>query len=111
HIRSIRGEDEKQRHAYEEMGIPDQLTLVGPFSSFHVLQFDEETQLERDGSMAGPFRGPFGEIQPRRFSFLEPRFDLEGEPNDGDVYFLTADVEVQDAADHLLRAVGTTSFK
>jgi len=111
HIRGVRGDDAGQERALAEMGVPDQYSLVGPFSPFRVLDFDDVAPPEKDGSLDGPFQGPFGRLQPRRFVFRDPRFDLEGEPNDGDVYFLAVDVEAPEPAAHLVRAVGSSSYR
>jgi len=111
HIRGIRGDEAGEARAYAEMGIPDRYTLVGPFSASRVLEFDDLTPPERDGSMEGPFKGPFGPLEPRHFRSRNPRFDVEGETEHGDVYVLAVDLELPAAADHLVRAVGDTTYR
>ncbi|HEY8205906.1 MAG TPA: tetratricopeptide repeat protein [Myxococcaceae bacterium] len=111
HIRGVRGDDDGQARVLAEMGVPDQYTLLGPFSAFHVLDFDDATPPEKDGALSGSFQGPFGRLEPRRFTFRDPRFDLEGEPDDGDIYLLAVDVEAAAPADHFVRAVGTSSYR
>src|SRR5215211_170488 len=48
-----------------EMGTADTWTIAGPFSPFQVLDFDARVAPEVDGSLAGPFQGPYGRITPR----------------------------------------------
>lgn len=111
HISGIRGDDVAQARFLQEMGIPDRYTLVGPFFAFHVLDFDGTIPPEKDGSLSGPFQGPFGRLEPRQFTFRDPRFDLEGETDDGDVYALAVDLEAVEPADHFVRGVGTSSYR
>ncbi|HVE83359.1 MAG TPA: tetratricopeptide repeat protein [Myxococcales bacterium] len=111
HILGVRGDDDGQARALAEMGVPDQYTVLGPFSAYHVLDFDAVVGPEKDGGLDGPFQGPFGKLEPRHLVFRDPRFDLEGEPDDGDVYFLAVDLEVAEGADHFVRAVGNSAYR
>ncbi|HYV48730.1 MAG TPA: tetratricopeptide repeat protein [Myxococcaceae bacterium] len=111
HISSVRGDDAGQARLLAEMGVPNRYTLLGPFSAFHVLEFDGTVPPEKDGSLAGPFTGPFGRLEPRSFTFRDPRFDLEGETDDGDLYVLAVDLDAADSADHFVRGVGTSSYR
>src|SRR6266849_2205545 len=58
-IHSQRENSAAQAQILSELGVADQLTLLGPFSPFHVLGFDVAIPPEQTGGMGPGFVGPF----------------------------------------------------
>ncbi|HEX5746588.1 MAG TPA: DUF3857 domain-containing protein [Archangium sp.] len=110
-ILGLREDRAAQARALKDMGSVDTATLVGPFSPWHLLAFDEPTPPEKDGSMAGPFTGPFGQLVPRTLRAPDSRLDVAGEPASGDIYLMAVDAEVAEAGVYVVRAVSASSFK
>lgn len=111
HIHGIRGDEALQQRTHDEMGVPDQYTVWGPFSAFHWLELEAPIPPEKDGALDGPFQGPYGKLEPRRFQFEDRRFDLDGDPDEGDVYLAAVDVEVKTGAVHLVQVASTSSYQ
>ncbi|HYH96280.1 hypothetical protein [Hyalangium sp.] len=107
----VRGDREGLASSVRDVGAASVATLVGPFSPFHVLAFDEPTPPEKDGSLAGPFTGPYGPLTPRTLEAPDGRHRLEGEPPESDVYILAFDAEVSEGGVYLARTVASSSFK
>ncbi|MBN1205338.1 MAG: tetratricopeptide repeat protein [Myxococcaceae bacterium] len=107
----VRGDAQATATAVQAVGSASVATLLGPFSPYHVLAFDEPTPPEQDGSLVGPFTGPYGPIAPRPLQAPDGRHRLEGEPAESDVYLLAFDAEVPEAGLYLARSVSSSSFK
>ncbi|WP_257452600.1 DUF3857 domain-containing protein [Archangium lipolyticum] len=110
-VLGIRDDRAAQASALKDMGAADTATLLGPFSPWHMLAFDEPTPPEKDGSLAGPFTGPFGPLVPRTLRAPDSRLDVAGEPSTGDVYLMVVDAEVAEAGAYVVRAVTASSHK
>lgn len=110
-ILGLRGDRAGQARALEDMGASDTATLLGPFSPWHLLAFDDVTPPEKDGSLAGPFTGPFGQLVPRTLRAPDGRLDVAGEPAPGDVYLMAVDAEVPEAGVYVVRSVSASSHK
>ncbi|WNG44494.1 DUF3857 domain-containing protein [Archangium minus] len=110
-ILGLRGDRAGQAKALEDMGATGTATVLGPFSPWHLLAFDDLTPPEKDGSLAGPFTGPFGPLVPRTLRAPDSRLDVAGEPGPGDVYLLAVDVEVPEAGVYVVRSVSASSHK
>jgi tetratricopeptide (TPR) repeat protein len=110
-IHIVRGDLEARAAAVKEVGSATVATLVGPFSPYHVLAFDEPTPPEQDGSLVGPFTGPYGPLAPRTLVAPDGRHRLDGEPAESDVYLLAFDAEVPADGLYLARTVSSSSFK
>lgn len=102
---------EAQSATLKEMGTADRLTLLGPFSTYHLLGFDEPIAPEQTGSLAGPLRGPFGDLRPRNFELPDGRLSLAGEGPLGDIYVFAVDVEAPVNAVHVVRSVTSVPHK
>lgn len=85
-------------------GVPTVLTLMGPFSAYHLLELERPTAPEQTGTMA-PARGPFGQLDLRELHFADGRFSLSGEPQSGDVYLVAVDFEAKSAGAYVVRTV------
>jgi len=107
----VRGDREALAAQVKDIGAASVATLVGPFSPFHVLELDEPTPPEKDGSLAGPFTGPYGPLAVRTLVSPDGRHRLEGEPAESDVYLLAFDVEVPEDGLYLARTVSSSTFK
>jgi predicted Zn-dependent protease len=107
----VRGDKEALAAQVKDIGSASVATLVGPFSPLHVLGLDEPTPPEKDGSLAGPFTGPYGPLAIRTLVSPDGRHRLEGEPGESDVYLLAFDVEVPEAGVYLARTVSSSTFK
>jgi tetratricopeptide (TPR) repeat protein len=107
----VRGDRQAQAEAVREVGAATVATLLGPFSPHHVVSFDELTPPEKDGSLVGPFTGPYGPLTPRTLQALDGRHRLEGEPGEADMYLLAFDAEVPQEGVYLARAVSSSSHK
>ena len=88
-----------------------QATLVGPFSAYQFLSFDEPTPPEKDGALGEGLQGAFGPLTLRTLSAPDGRLDLSGEAGDGDVYLLAVDAELPEAGRYVLRAVSSSAHK
>jgi cellulose synthase operon protein C len=110
-IRGQRSEDAAQTATLAAMGITDAYTLLGPFSPYRILSFDQVLPPEKDASLAGPFQGPEGPLQPRILRFPDGRVSLSGSGVRGDAYLVGVDFDVSEPADYALRAVSAGSFK
>jgi tetratricopeptide (TPR) repeat protein len=93
------------------LGVADQLTLIGPFSAYHVLGFDEPIAPEQTGAIEPKLVGPFGELRPRILRLPEGRVSLAGEGPQGDIYVLAVDVEAPADAAHIVRTVTSVPHK
>lgn len=107
----VKGDREGLAAAVKDVGGAHVATLVGPFSLYHSLSFDEPTPPEKDGSLAGPFTGPYGPLTLRTLQAPDSRHQLEGEPGESDVYLLAFDAEVAEEGVYLARAVSASSYK
>ncbi|MDY7226785.1 DUF3858 domain-containing protein [Hyalangium rubrum] len=107
----VRGDKEAAAGVAREVGSATVATLVGPFSPYHVLSFDEATGAEKDGSLAGPFTGPYGALTPRTLLAPDGRHRLDGEPGEADVYLLAFDAEVPTEGLYLARSVSSSAHK
>ena len=110
-IQGYRGADSEQARTLADMGTVDRFTIIGPFSAFHVLEFDQLTAPERNGSVAGPFTGPLGDTAGRIITCPDGRFNLANEGPVGDVYLLAVDLEVRDQDRYVVRAVSASTHK
>ena len=110
-ISGQRGDFAAQDAALAGMGMPTGYSVLGPFSPYHVLEFDAPLPPEKDGSLAGAFHGPGGALVPRTLLFPDSRFSLAGSGARGDMYLLAVDVDVAASALYVLRAVSSSSYK
>ncbi|HZA49482.1 MAG TPA: tetratricopeptide repeat protein, partial [Myxococcaceae bacterium] len=110
-IHANRLDDTAHARVVSEMGAANAWTLAGPFSPFHVLDFDTPVPPEIDGSLAGPFTGPYGRILPRTLRPPDGRASLEGEAEDGNIYVLATDVEVSAPSQYIVRSVSLAAHK
>ncbi len=94
-----------------DLGVADQLTLLGPFSPFHVLGFDQAIPPEQTGAISPNLTGPFGALKPRVLRLPEGRVSLAGEGPQGDIYVLAADLEAPENAVHVLRTITSVPHK
>jgi len=110
-ILGMRDDRAAQARVLKDMGAVDTATLLGPFSPWHLLAFDDTTPPEKDGSLAGPFSGPFGQLVPRTLRAPDSRLDLAGEPAGGDIYLMAVDAEVAEDGVYVARSVSSSSHK
>ncbi|HEX8822568.1 MAG TPA: DUF3857 domain-containing protein [Archangium sp.] len=110
-ILGMREDRAAQARVLKDMGAADTATLLGPFSPWHLLAFDDTTPPEKDGSLAGPFTGPFGQLVPRTLRAPDSRLDVAGEPATGDIYLLAVDAEVPEDGIYVARSVSASSHK
>jgi tetratricopeptide (TPR) repeat protein len=106
-----RGEFQPQAAVLAEMGVPEELTLVGPFSPHHLLGFDDAIGPEQTGSLPAGMHGPFGELKPRFIRAADGRMSLANEAPVGDIYVLAVDLEAPVGAVHVLRSVASVPHK
>jgi len=100
-----------QAELLSAMGIASELTLLGPFSAFHVLDFDRATAPEQTGEISASLSGPFGSLEPRILRLPEGRVSLAAEGSLGDMYVLAVDVEAPADAVHVVRTVTSVAHK
>ncbi len=110
-IQGQRSDMAAQAATLAAMGVPTQFTVLGPFSPYQVLAFDELLGPEKDGSLAGPFTGPFGPLAARTLSFPDGRLNLSAESGEGDLYLLAVDLDVAEGGVHVLRSVTSAPHK
>ncbi|MGQ0508367.1 MAG: hypothetical protein ACT4TC_23965, partial [Myxococcaceae bacterium] len=110
-IHGQRGSLEPQAEQLAAMGVPTQFSLVGPLSPFQVLSFDDVTAPEKDGSLAGPFQGPFGAVTVRTLTFPDGRLNLAAESQDGDVYLAAVDARIAQGGLYVVRSVTNAPHK
>jgi predicted Zn-dependent protease len=110
-IAAQRGDFGKQGETLSDMGVVREFSLVGPFTPFRLLNFDEATAPERDGSLASELNGPEGPLKPRTLRAPEGKFSLSGEPPEGDSFLLVADFDVETSMHAIVRSVGAAPHK
>jgi tetratricopeptide (TPR) repeat protein len=110
-VQVVRGDAKARDAALRELGGVGEASLVGPFSPFHVLSWDEEDPVRKTGSLAGPFTGAFGPLTPRTLRAPDGRLDLGGEPGEGDLYLWAFDAEVTEPGAYVVRSVSGTSHQ
>ncbi len=110
-IALVRGDVKATADIVKAVGAASVATLVGPFSPFHLVTFDDPTPPEQDGSLAGPFTGPYGPLATRTLLAPDGRHRLDGEPAEGDSYVLAFDAELAEGGVYLARTVSSSSFK
>ncbi|WP_164007843.1 DUF3858 domain-containing protein [Pyxidicoccus trucidator] len=110
-VHVVRGDAKARDATLRELGGAGEASLVGPFSPFHVLAWDEQDPVRKDGSVTGPFPSPFGPLPVRTLRAPDGRFDLGGEPGEGDLYLLAIDAEVTEPGAYVVRSVSGTSHQ
>lgn len=85
-------------------GVPTVVTLMGPFSAYHLLELEQATQPEKTG-IVSTTQGPYGQLDLRELHFADGRFSLSGEPAGGDVYLLALDVTSRSPGTYVVRTV------
>ncbi|MFN0063610.1 MAG: hypothetical protein ACKVPX_13970 [Myxococcaceae bacterium] len=94
-----------------DMGIPTEVTHVGPFSPYRLLDFDVESDLEKGAAPAVLKNGPLGEVSPRTLRFPDGRWTLAGEPEHSHGHVFAVDIEVTQGAWHWLRTASPASHR
>ncbi|NVJ00657.1 hypothetical protein HV824_21410 [Myxococcus sp. AM009] len=107
----VRGDAEARDAAMRQLGGVSEVSLVGPFSPFHVLAWDEQTPVSQSGSLAGPFTSAFGPLPVRTVRAPDGRMDLTGEPGQGDLYVQAFDADVTEPGLYVARTVSGTSHQ
>ncbi|WNZ63422.1 tetratricopeptide repeat protein [Myxococcus sp. MxC21-1] len=107
----VRGDAEARDAAMQQLGGVSEVSLVGPFSPFHVLAWDERTPVSQNGSLAGPLTGAFGPLPVRTVRAPDGRMDLTGEPGQGDLYVQAFDADVTEPGLYVARTVSGTSHQ
>ncbi|MBZ4415109.1 DUF3858 domain-containing protein [Myxococcus sp. RHSTA-1-4] len=110
-VHVVRGDAKARDAVLRELGGVGEAALVGPFSPFHVLAWDEADPVSQSGSLAGPFTGAFGPLPVRTLRAPDGRLDLGGEPGEGDLYLLAFDAEVTEPGTYVARSVSGTSHQ
>jgi len=110
-VQGYRSADSEQSSTLADMGAVDRFTIVGPFSPFQLLDFDQLTAVERSGSVAGPVPTPFGPVSPRIIVSPEGRFNLANEGPVDDLYALAVDLEVLEQDEYVVRGVTSSANK
>ncbi|MBL9038086.1 MAG: hypothetical protein JNG84_06200 [Archangium sp.] len=97
--------DDRAKYAatLADMGVPTEVTLVGPFSAWHTLDGTTATPLETTGNLAALGAGPFGALVPRTVRFTDGRLSLAGDAPMGDVSAAVVDFIVPTSADYVVR--------
>lgn len=103
-IHLARRESSQHSAIIRAQGVPTTVMLMGPFSSYHLLDFDQPTPPEKNGIVSAA-QGPFGLVEPRELRFADGRFSLSGEPSSGDVYLLSVDLENRSGGEYVVRTV------
>jgi len=110
-IAAQRGDTARHDQLNAEMAVPTRYTLVGPFSPFQLLSFDDLTPPEKTGALDEGLSGPLGPLPLRELPTFGGRIGLGGESSEGDQYILAVDAEVREAGDYALRVVTSTPHK
>lgn len=104
------GDHETAAAVRRENGAVSSWTLAGPFGLHRSLDFVRRFPPEEDGAIPASLPGPLG-LPPRTTRAIpapDGTVSLDGEPRDGDVFFLAADATLSRGGGYLL-AVGTAS--
>lgn len=86
------------------VGAATQFTLLGPFSAYHLLDFDQRIAPENTGSLEVAASGPFGTLTPRILASPDGHLNLASEGPLGDVYVLATDLEVAEPDLYVVRS-------
>lgn len=106
--RRNRGDDAGAQALFAEAGMVDRALLLGPYSAFHFLEWDQAFAPER-GELGG--EGPLGPILPRQASAPDGHFALWGEATPADVFYWVSDVVVPADGLYQARAAGKSTFE
>ncbi|MCA2977875.1 MAG: tetratricopeptide repeat protein, partial [Myxococcaceae bacterium] len=104
-IAEARGDAALVAATLADMGVPTALTVLGPFSPWHVVSTVTPTPPEKTLVIPASAPGPFGALTPRAVRVPDGRLSLAGEPAAGDVYLFAVDVEVPVKGRYVLRTV------
>jgi hypothetical protein len=106
------GELERAVALRAETGAVSAWTLAGPFGRRHALDFDVPYAPER-GELPVSVPGPPGlpDRRPRPLPAPDGLATLDGEPGDGDVFYLASDAELSRGGAYLLAVGSTASLK
>ncbi len=110
-IFQARGDADAQRAEERALGTVDHWALVGPFSPWTHLDFDQALPPEGDGKVAGPFSTPHGEVKARALHVPDGRFSLGAEGGEGNLFVLATDLEVPEGGDFLVRTVSSAAHR
>ncbi|MBI5543296.1 MAG: hypothetical protein HY901_05370 [Deltaproteobacteria bacterium] len=108
-VRQNRGDRPGARALWADAGQVSAASLLGPYSRYHFLQWDETFPPEK--GEASPGAGPYGPIVAREARAHEGRLLLGSEPTTADIYDWAADVQVAEEARYQLRAISRGSFR
>ncbi len=109
-LASLRHDTVTSARLFKAAGVVTEATLLGPFSAFHHLETVRATAPERAGEIALQLDTPTGKIAPRTLRARNGQFSLTAEPDLGDVYLLSTDVELQDATTLMVRVLSDSDF-
>lgn len=104
-IAEARSDEPRVTSTLADMGVPTSLTVLGPFSPWHVVSMAAPTSVERDGVIPESLSGPFGVLTPRVMKVADGRLSLAGEPPTGDVYVFAVDLTVPRRGRYVLRTI------
>jgi hypothetical protein len=107
-IRRNRGDEPAAQEAMSDAGAVSAAVLLGPYSRYHALEFDEAFPPEK-GEIRGGDSGPLGAITLRDTRAPDGRYSLFAEPSSADVYYLATEVDVKEGGAFLARASSPSS--
>ncbi len=95
-----------------ENGAVVRWTLAGPLGAYHALEIDRPFPPEQ-GALPARLEGAPGlpPVEPRALETPEGGASLDGEPPDGDLFYLAADVRLARGGRYLLVVGGTTVLR
>lgn len=94
---------------YEAAGLVRRASLIGPWSAYHLLDWDRSFPPEQ-GAVASD-TGPVGPIAPRPYEAPDGRLALHGEAGGGDIYYWAADFELKEPGTFHARAMSNAPVR
>ncbi len=106
------GDRERAQALRSENGAVTAWTLAGPFGALHALEIDTRFAPE-EGTLPASTPAPPGlpAVPVRAIPCPDGTLSLEGEPADGDIFYLAAEATLERGGDYLFTVGGTTTLR
>lgn len=103
-VRLNRRESDAHHAVLTALGAVTSFSVLGPYSPYRRLGFNNLLPEEKTGDLSGAASGPYGPLTPRQVNFNDGRFSLAAEPL-GDTYLAATDIEVAHDGLYAVRTV------
>lgn len=111
-IQMNRGQLDDQTKTLGELGMTQRFSVLGPYSPWSLLSFDDKVDPEKTGNIPDSAQGAFGTMARRELVTPSGRLSLSGEEAQlADVYVIAVDATVKEPGLYVVRSVTGSPHK